>query len=191
MSEVLFINRADIMRLTGLDGSIDIDKVLPHVNTAQDIHLQPIIGSNLMDKCKELIEAGTLSDVGNEPYKTIVYTYITPALVFLTMWDAMPFIQYTIANGGVFQHNSENSSSPIDDSVNQLINRFKDKAAYYTRVLSEYICDNMSLYPELSQHVKGGQVGANGINNNQNNYTSWVMSRDVGRRRVTLKDFLN
>jgi hypothetical protein len=173
MSEVLLINRDDIMRLTGLDGSIDIDKVLPHVNTAQDIHLQPITGSKLLDKCKALIAAGTLGDAGNEYYKALVYTYITPALVFLTMWDAMPFIQYTIANGGIFQHNSENSNSPIDDSVNQLTQRFKDKAGYYTQVLSAYICDNSTEFPEVSEGIDGGEVRANGVNSNKTNYTSW------------------
>ena len=55
MAEVLLINRADIMRLTGLNGNIDEEKILPHVKTAQDIHLQPIIGTNLLAKIKAFI----------------------------------------------------------------------------------------------------------------------------------------
>lgn len=175
MSEVLLINRQDIMRLTGLDGSIDVDKILPHVNTAQDIHLQPIIGTKLLDKVKTLISDDELLDVGNEAYKTLVYTYITPALVYLTMWDAMPFIQYTIANGGVFQHNSENSNSPLDDNVNQLTQRFKDKAAFYSRRLGDYLCDNSTSFPEVSETITGGEMFARGVKGNENNYTSWVI----------------
>lgn len=173
MSEVLLINRADIMRLSGVSGSIDIDKILPHVNTAQDIHIEPIIGSKLLNKCKTLIADGEIADVGNEAYKTLVYDYITPALVNLTMWDAMPYIQYTIANGGVFQHNSDNSSSPIDDSVNQLIHRFKDKAAEYVRRLSEYLCGHSESFPELSEAIEGGELRAS--KDNKTNYTGWVL----------------
>lgn len=175
MSEVLLINRADIMRLSGVNGSIDIDKILPHVNTAQDIHLEPILGTKLIDKCKTLIAAGTIGDAGNEAYKTLVYNYVTPALVYLTLWDAMPFIQYTIANGGIFQHNSENSNSPIDDSVNQLIHRFKDKAAEYVRRLSDYICDHSSSFPEVSEAIVGGELRAQNLGGNKTNYTSWVL----------------
>jgi len=175
MSDVLLINRSDIMRLSGVNGSIDIDKILPHVNTAQDIHLEPILGTNLLDKCKTLIAAGELGDAGNEAYKKLVYDYVTPALVNLTMWDAMPYIQYTIANGGIFQHNSENSNSPIDDSVNQLIHRFKDKAAEYVRRLSAYICDNSDSFPEVSESITGGELRASSTGDNQTNYTTWTL----------------
>ena len=74
MSEALLINRADIMRLTGINGNIDLDKILPHVKTAQDIHLQTIIGTNLLDKLKQLVTDGELDDPANEDYKTLVYT---------------------------------------------------------------------------------------------------------------------
>ena len=101
MAEVLLINRADIMRITGLSGNIDEDKILPHVMTAQDIHLQPIIGTNLMQKVKDLIEDDELDDAGNEYYATLENTYITPTLVYLVMWDFLPFLQYEISNGGI------------------------------------------------------------------------------------------
>jgi len=170
-TEVLLINRADIMRLTGLNGNIDEDKILPHVNTAQDIHLQPIIGTKLMQKCKDLIEAGTLGDVGNEAYETLVYTYITPALVFLVMWDFLPFMQYEIANGGILQHNSENSATPTEGEVNSLIQRFKDKATFYGTRLTDYLCDNQSSFAELTESTTGAEMDDSG----QQIFKGWVI----------------
>ena len=169
MSEVLLINRADVMRLTGLNGNIDEDKILPHISTAQDIHLQPIIGTKLMDKVKELIEAGTLDDPGNEAYATLEYTYITPTLVFQVMWDFMPFQQYMIANGGIFQHNAETSATPTKDEVDALIQRFKDKAEFYADRLRDYLCDNTSSFAELSEAIDGGELHDGEIGT----YTNW------------------
>jgi len=156
MAAILFINRADIMRLTGLNGNIDETKILPHVNTAQDIHLQPIIGTNLMQKCKDLIEAGTLGDAGNEYYHTLVYTYITPTLVFLVMWDFLPFLQYEISNGGINQHITENGLSVSEENTSRLIKRFKDKAEFYGNRLTEYLCDNSTEFPETQTAVTDG-----------------------------------
>ncbi len=171
MAEILLINRADIMRLTGLNGNIDEDKILPHVNTAQDIHLQPIVGTKLIDKCKDLIEAGTLNDAGNEYYKDLVYIYITPTLVYLVMWDFIPFMQYEIANGGIFQHNAENSTTPSDESINMLIQKFKDKADFYVNRLTSYICDNSSNFPEINESVDGGEMSGQGAQT----FSGWVI----------------
>lgn len=61
--DVLLVNRDDIMRITSLSGNVDLDKLLNHIKTAQDIHLQPVIGSKLMDKCKQLSPCSTIPEV--------------------------------------------------------------------------------------------------------------------------------
>jgi len=171
MAEILLINRADIMRLTGLNGNIDEDKILPHVSTAQDIHLQPIIGTNLMQKCKDLIEAGTLTVLANPYYYTLVHTYITPTLVYLVMWDFLPFLQYEISNGGINQHTTENGISASEENMNMLVKRFKDKSEFYGNRLTEYICDNSTQFPEIATAVTDG-----GLNNEgQQNFGGWVI----------------
>lgn len=171
MAEILLINRADIMRLTGINGNIDEDKILPHVNTAQDIHLQPIIGTNLMHKCKDLIEAGTLTVADNPYYYTLVYTYITPVLVYLVMWDFLPFLQYEISNGGINQHITENGISASEENMNMLVTKFKDKAEFYGNRLTDYLCDNSTHFPETSQAVDGGGLNDSG----QQNFSGWVI----------------
>jgi hypothetical protein len=171
MAEVLLINRADIMRITGLSGNIDEDKILPHVMTAQDIHLQPIIGTNLMQKVKDLIEDDELDDAGNEYYATLENTYITPTLVYLVMWDFLPFLQYEISNGGINQHTTENGISASEENMNMLVKKFKDKAEFYGNRMSDYICDNSSEFPEISEAITGGELN----NEGQQNFGGWVI----------------
>jgi len=171
MSEILLVNRADIMRLTGLNGNIDETKILPHINTAQDIHLQPIIGTNLMQKIKDLIEAGTLTFSLNPYYYTLTYTYITPALVYLVMWDFLPFLQYEISNGGINQHTTEGGQPISEENTGRLIQKFKDKAEFYGNRLSGYICDNSTQFPEITESVTNGGLNDEG----QQSFSGWVI----------------
>ena len=159
------------MRLTPLSGNVDEDKILPHVLTSQDIHLQPIIGTKLMQKLKDLITAGTIGDAGNEAYETLLYTYVTPTLVYYVMWDFIPFMQYEIANGGVFQHNSENSATPTFEEVDSIIQRFKDKAGFYGSRMTDYLCDNNSSFPELNESTSGAELNDEG----QDAFKGWVI----------------
>lgn len=171
MPEVLLINRDDIMRISALKGNLDEDKILPHIKTAQDIHIQPVIGTKLLEKLKTLVEANELDAAGNENYKELVYVYLTPTEVFYTLWDAMPFLQYEIANGGVFQHLSENSNPPSDETVQMLVQKFKDKAEFYGLRMTEYLCDNQSDFPELNDSTTGSEMNPQG----QDAFHGWVV----------------
>lgn len=168
--EALLINRDDIVKLTGLGGNVDTTKILPHVKTAQDIHLQPIIGTKLLDKIKELITAGTLSNAANAKYKTLVDTYITPTLVFFTMADFLPFLQFEISNGGVARNQAENGISSDKSETDALVHKFKDKASFYGTRLLSFICDNNDNYPEYSTN-EGSDISGG----SETDFFGWVL----------------
>lgn len=169
MSEILLINRNDIMRLTGIKGTVDMEKILPHIKTSQDVHLQSIIGTRLLEKCKTLIENDTLNDSGNEAYKTLIESHIAPCLVHYCMVDYMPFAVFEISNGGVFRHTPENTT-PLDIAeIEKLVQKIKDKAEFYGERLTEYICANQSSFPEYTQ-TNNGDIASSG----QPTFHGWV-----------------
>ena len=104
MATALFIKREDLVRSTALGGNVDTDKFIQWIKVAQEIHIQNYLGTDLYNKISSDIIASTLS--GN--YLTLVNTYIQPMLIHFAMMEYLPFAAYTIANGGVFKHNSEN-----------------------------------------------------------------------------------
>ncbi len=159
LSNVLLINRDDLMTWTGINGNIDTDKMLPHVMTATDIHLQVILGTKLLDKCRQLVKDDELNLPENTDYENLVTNYITPVLVYYTMWDMMPFLTYSIQNGGIFQHQSENSASPDEAQMHMLIKRFKDKGEFYGRRLNDFMCANTTLFPEYHENGNGDMYG--------------------------------
>jgi hypothetical protein len=60
-------------------------------------------------------------------------------LIHYAMAEYLPFAAYTIANGGVYKHNSENSTIASKEEVDLLINRERDYAEYYTQRFIDYM----------------------------------------------------
>jgi hypothetical protein len=134
---------------------VDTDKILPHIKTSQDIQLQSIIGTKLLEKCKDLVEADALSTAGNEYYKTLVEDHIAPALVYYCMVDFIPFAAFEIANGGIYQHTPENTTPLEMADISKLVQLYRDKAEFYGARLEDYLCANSSHFPEYSQTDNG------------------------------------
>ena len=145
MATALFIKRSDLIKNTALNGSIDTDKFIQFIKIAQEIHIQNYLGSDLYDKISADIVGGTLSG----DYLNLVNDYIQPMLIHFAMVEYLPFAAYTIANGGVYKHNSENSSLAQKEEIDSLIAKERDYAEYYTQRLIDYMSFNApSKFPE-------------------------------------------
>ena len=145
MATALFIKRSDLIKNTALSGSIDTDKFIQFIKIAQEIHIQNYLGSDLYDKISADIIGGTLSG----DYLNLVNDYVQPMLIHFAMVEYLPFAAYTIANGGVYKHNSENSSLAQKEEIDSLIAKERDYAEYYTQRLIDYLSYNApSKFPE-------------------------------------------
>ncbi len=145
MATALFIKRADLVKNTALSGNIDTDKFIQFIKLAQEIHIQNYLGSKLYDKISSDIVAGTLAD----PYLSLVNDYVQPMLIHYAMVEYLPFAAYTIANGGVFKHSSENSLNVDKVEIDFLIQKERDFAEYYTQRFVDYMSFNASgSFPE-------------------------------------------
>jgi hypothetical protein len=140
MATALFIKRADLVKNTALSGNIDTDKFIQFIKLAQEIHVQNYLGSKLYDKISNDIVAGTLAD----PYLSLVNDYVQPMLIHFAMVEYLPFAAYTIANGGVFKHSSENSLNVDKAEIDFLIQKERDFAEYYTQRFVDYMSFNAS-----------------------------------------------
>tara|TARA_R100000426_G_scaffold25618_2_gene21598 strand:+ start:4936 stop:5439 length:504 start_codon:yes stop_codon:yes gene_type:complete len=138
MATALFIKRADLVKNTALNGSVDTDKFIQFIHIAQEIHVRNFMGTDLYDKISADIIAGSLTG----DYLSLVNDYIQPMLIHYAMAEYLPFAAYTIANGGVYKHNSENSTIASKEEVDLLINRERDYAEYYTQRFIDYMSFN-------------------------------------------------
>ena len=146
MAQALFVSRDEIIKFTALNGNIDTDSFIQFVKIAQDIHIQNYLGTKLFNKINDDIVAGTLA--GN--YLSLTNVYVKPMLIHWSMVEYLPFAAYTIANKGVYKHNSENSDTVSKEEVDFLVEKERSIAENYTRRFIDYMSFNNSLFPEYN-----------------------------------------
>ena len=140
----LFVKREDIVRNSVIDGNVDYDKFVQYVKIAQEIHIRNYLGTDLYNKISADIVAGTLSG----DYLELVNTYVQPMLIHYALVDYLPFAAYSVKNGGIFKHSSENAETATKDEVDYLVQKERDIAEYYTRRFIDYMSFNQESFPE-------------------------------------------
>jgi hypothetical protein len=166
MASALFVTREDIVKHTAMNGNVDTDKFIQFVKIAQDIHIQNYLGTKLYDKINDAIVAGTLAS----PYTTLLSKYIKPMVIHYAMVEYLPYSAYTIANKGVYKHNSENSTNVEKNEIDFLIEKERDVAQNYTNRFIDYMCFNQNLYPEYRLNSNGDVFP-----DSEANFVSWVL----------------
>ena len=159
----MLVTREEIYQRTPVNGNLDYDKVLPHVLTAQDTHVQEVLGTNLYNKIVTDFNAETLID----PYLTLLNTWVKPMLVHFIASDFYLFHAFEVANGGIFRHESENSSTPDMSDIDKLSTEQKKFAVFYRERLIDYLCYNSNLFPEYISTQNGQLNPSTKISNNQ------------------------
>jgi len=166
MAQALFVSRDEIVKFTALNGNIDTDSFLQWVKVAQDIHIQNYLGTKLFKKINDDIVAGTLA--GN--YLSLTNVYVKPMLIHWSLVEYLPFAAYTIANKGVYKHNSENSDTVSKEEVDFLVEKERSIAENYTRRFIDYMSFNMSLFPEYNTNSN-----ADVYPDKQSDFGGWIL----------------
>ena len=102
MAYVLFISAEKLKSSTALNLNVSTDLLLPYVRQAQKLYVEPKLGTELYDKLKTLITNGTVGNVGNEAYKTLLDDYIGDMLPNWGFYHAIPFLRFKIENGNIY-----------------------------------------------------------------------------------------
>ena len=166
MATALFIKREDLVRNTAIGGNVDTDKFIQFIKIAQEIHIQNYTGTQLYNKISTDITNSTLVN----PYLALVNDYIQPMLIHWAMVEYLPFAAYTIGNGGVFKHNSENSTTAEKIEVDYLVNKARDLGQYYTDRFITYMSYNQASFPQYNANNN-----ADVYPDTDANFASWVL----------------
>lgn len=175
MGTALFITREDLTKNSILNGNIDVDKFIPYIKIAQDVHIQNYLGTDLYEKLQTIINDGLLELPSNSNYLALVNDYIKPMLINWSMVEYLPFAAYTVANKGVYKHQSENSETVDKNEVDYLVEKQRDIAQNYTQRFLDWICvpSNQSKFPEYNFN----NTNDGGVNPDQSDadFMGWVI----------------
>jgi hypothetical protein len=116
--------------------------------------------------------AVTISSIYDIPtnYKNLLVTYVKPMLIHWAMVEYLPFAAYTIANKGVYKHNSENATNVEKVEIDFLIEKERSIAQHYTERFIDYIAFNNDLFPEYNSNSNGDMYP-----DTNNNYSPWCL----------------
>ena len=187
MAYVLFISEERLKDSTTIGLNVDPSLLLPYIKQAQKLQIETRLGTNLTDKLKALIVAGTVNNVGNEAYATLLNDYIAEVLPSYCLWMAVPFLRYKIENGNIYSKTSETGTALSTEEAQQLRNEVLNTAEYYMERMVDYICNNTSRFPEYSTNT-----GAD-VSPDRNSYYSNMNLERPNQQgtRLTLRNFLN
>jgi hypothetical protein len=148
-AEVLFVNPDYMKRLTQLNGGVEDAVMVPAIILAQDKYLQQFLGTDLLNKLKADISAGTVTG----DYATLLDSYVRKVTVWWTMVELLPNLYVKLDNGGLVIRTAENTGAISDADLHREIENARQNAQFYTSRMVDYLCANLSLFPEYTSNT--------------------------------------
>ena len=186
MAYVLFISESKLKDSSAINLNVSTDLLLPYIRQAQKLYIETALGTELTQKIKDLITAGTIGNIANAAYKTLLDDYIADVLVNFSFFHAIPFLRFKIENGNIFSKTSETGNALSSEEAQHLREEIKNTGEYYRERLIDYIRNNTSSYPEYSTNS-----GADVNPSRANYYAGMNLERPMQNdTKLTLRDFL-
>lgn len=150
--EVLLIDPTYLKRYTPLNGQVDEDRLPPAIIAAQDMHIQPYLGTDLYQALKTKANAGTLAGA----YETLLNDYVRKALAWFTLVELVADLRVQIRNGGLFTSTPEGASSIALDELTNIREAARAKAEFYLSEMCRWLSYNSSSVPEYGTNTSNG-----------------------------------
>ena len=181
IQHTLFISATRLKKDTALGGSVDDNLIMPYILLAQDMNILPVLGTDLYDKLKSDVQGGSLTGA----YKTLVETYIQPALVQFAFSTLAPYLRLRFSNNSVVVMGAtEQSSSASYDDLRPVMETAENAAEFYRQRLIDYLKNNSSSFSEYTSNS-----GAD-LNPTTDNYFAGIQLEPVAPMTGRLKSFL-
>ena len=149
IQHTLYISSTRLKKDSALGGSVSDDLIMPYILLAQDMHILPILGTDLDNKLKADIQAGSLTGV----YKTLVETYLQPTLVQFAFTQLIPYLRLRFVNNAVVVMGAtDQSSSATYDDLKPVMDTATDAGEFYRQRMIDYLRNNSSSFPEYSSN---------------------------------------
>lgn len=155
VSEILLTNENYVRGITSIDNNVQSKFLLSAIRESQEIHLQEIIGTPMLQKLKRLIFDRTIGDDSNVVYKAL----LDECQLFLAYESIVKLCLTTsvkISNGGLQQNSDENVTVLGVEDTFTIQEHYQQKADFFAKRLQAYILDNKDDLPEISESTCNG-----------------------------------
>lgn len=167
MSRIYLISENILKSETILNDNVGSEYIGPAIETSQDIYLQQLIGTELLDKLYELVEDGSISG----DYKELLDDYITNYLKYKVLSEIVIPLAYKYRNAGLVQTVGDKMSwSPLKDAT-IVQNHYELRATFYAERMTKYLSANANKFPEY----RSTRTSADIMADSDSYKTNWVL----------------
>lgn len=171
MSKVFLISDVLLKEETIINDNVGSEFIGPAIETAQDIYLQQIIGTELLDKMYALVVTNQIIDDANKIYKELLDDYITPYLKFKVLSEITVPLAYKYRNAGVVQSTANNYQQTTLKDAQLVANHYNLRADFFVERMNKFLCANAGQIPEY-----GSARDESDFKSNPDAYTTnWVL----------------
>ena len=147
MNERLLSSEKFIKSVTNISDNLSGKFILPALREAQEIGLRGILGDCLLEKCKQV--APYLDNPDNAAYALLIER-AQYYLAYATVAETVQKVSYKVGNFGVAKSSDDNLQVATQDEIAKQQYYYTSKADYYCLDLQNWLLDNRSLFPELT-----------------------------------------
>lgn len=142
----LFLSPVKLKEQYVLDANIDDKIINASINNAQGYYIRRVLGTKLYERCVNEINNTLSMDI-----KVLLDEYIQPALIHYSMSEIYNYLLYRATARGIVVKDNDGSVTVNSDVIEKLRREEISKGNYYADLLTRYIIDNQSKYPEYNQ----------------------------------------
>jgi hypothetical protein len=166
MKNTLFISVNTIKERTGLHSNVDDKLILPEIQTAQDMYILPLLGSNLYERLQD----GIVADDLNSDEVILLDDFVTTTLMYFVLSELPVGLSYQMFNKGIMRKTSEHGLNPDMQELIDIANRYRTRAEFYKQRTIKFLRQNAASgkYP---QYVNFG-VGIDKIRPERDAYSA-------------------
>lgn len=139
---VLLISETYLRDTIPFNKNVDISDLVTNISPAQEMFLEPVLGTTFYDYIQVQYSAQTLT-----VDEITLMTYIKPFIAYKTAVITLPFLQYQIKNKGPQSQNGDNSSQVDNSVLFYLKKELENRAEWYDARLQRYLFLNQTLFP--------------------------------------------
>lgn len=145
--KALFITEQNLLDNSILNENISYAQIRPTLVKAQEMRIQPALGSTLYSELVTQIVAGTVTAAN----QTLLDDYVQPALVQWTYFELPTVLAFRYMNKGMVRRSSEESTPMSMEEIARLTDRMKNDAEWYTERITRFLVENRTSYPAFNQ----------------------------------------
>lgn len=151
MIGVYLISEDTLKTETILNDNVSAEYFGPSIECAQEIYLQQLIGTSLLNDLCEKVRDNRL----NDDDKTLLDEYITPYLKFKVLAEVTLPIAFKYRNAGVVQTNNEYVYNTGLKDAQQLATHYDQRANFFAIRLTDWLCANSTKFPAYHNTTTG------------------------------------